>query len=96
MPAVKGETNDRILEGRAQTGYRDWSERASDQEVNQDDDAETQDENGDLLDFQGVFARCGFGRHGGYSFAQGVRLGNGSGVGGTGVTCLKFLWRRPL
>ena len=65
-------------------------EGAGDEQINQDGDAKRQNEKRELLDFHGIFASAGFGRHDGYSFAQSERLGNGSGVGGTGVTCLKF------
>lgn len=62
-----------------------------DEQINQDGDAKRQNEKREFLDFHRVFARAGFGRHDGYSFAQWERIGNGSGVEGTGVTCLKFM-----
>ena len=64
-------------------------ERVSDQHVDEDDDAKTQDEERELLDLHRVFARRGFGRHDGDSFAHIAWVGNGSGVGGTRVMYLK-------
>lgn len=65
-------------------------ERADDDKVDQHGDAERQDEERQFLHFHRVFARRGIGRHDEASFAQGRRVGNGSGVAGTGVTYLKF------
>lgn len=48
--------------------YRGYLERAGDQQVDQDDDAKSQDEKREFLDFQSVFARRGFGRHDAYQF----------------------------
>jgi hypothetical protein len=73
-------------------GLLEW---LGDQHIHQHNHAQSQDEERKLLDFQVVFASCRVDCHIVFlSVQQAGPLDNGSTVGGTTVTYLKFLGSR--